>query len=158
MTVFWRDVREVGVAFALALWFLWRGTSHDWAVILACVWIGLFMIVDRVWQRRKRPILNDPLKACLQSSRSEVSHQIWLLRNVLWWYLLPLVLGLAIRLMDPVLRTILSGSPSLSSWVRYLIIWVPVFWGVYWLNQYAVRKHLQPRLQELDALLADLKH
>ena len=32
-----------------------------------------------------------------------------------------------------------------------------VYWGVYWLNQFAVRKHLEPRRQELEMLLSSLK-
>jgi hypothetical protein len=112
--------------------------------------------VDRVRQRLKRPVLNDPLKACLQSSRSEVSHQIRLLQSVLWWYLLPLAAGLGIWTANALLRTIHSGAASLSSWAIYLGICLLLFVGVYWLNQFAVRKYLQPRLQELDALLADL--
>ena len=32
-----------------------------------------------------------------------------------------------------------------------------LFGGVYWVNQYAVRSQLEPRRQELQALLAGLK-
>ncbi len=31
-----------------------------------------------------------------------------------------------------------------------------VYWGIYRLNQYAVRKSLEPRRQELETLLAGL--
>ena len=34
---------------------------------------------------------------------------------------------------------------------------VLVFWGIYWLNQLCVRKDLEPRRRELEALLQRLK-
>ncbi len=37
-----------------------------------------------------------------------------------------------------------------------LLFVVLVFWGVYWLNQYAVRKGLIPRKEELEAMLKNL--
>ena len=45
-TIFWRDVREVGVAFFLAIYFLWRdhhGDAANWPVALACLGIGAFI-------------------------------------------------------------------------------------------------------------------
>jgi hypothetical protein len=31
-----------------------------------------------------------------------------------------------------------------------------LYWGIYWLNQFAVRKSLEPRRQELKTLLTSL--
>ena len=39
---------------------------------------------------KQRPLeAGDPLSRRVESSLAQVEHQIWLLRNVLWWYLLP---------------------------------------------------------------------
>ena len=32
---------------------------------------------------------DEPLLSCVKDSLAQVEHQIWLLRNVFWWYLLP---------------------------------------------------------------------
>jgi hypothetical protein len=32
-----------------------------------------------------------------------------------------------------------------------------LYWGIYWLNQFAVRRALDPRRQELETLLAGLE-
>jgi hypothetical protein len=111
------------------------------------------MIIDRARQRRQRAATNDALKACLESSRGEVRHQIWLLRNVFWWYLLPLAAGLAISIAHSALALEQGDSSFL---VGYMVFCVLLFWGIWWLNQYAVRKTLQPRLDEIEALLGEL--
>jgi hypothetical protein len=32
---------------------------------------------------------DEPLLQCVKNSLTQMEDQIWLLRNVLWWYLLP---------------------------------------------------------------------
>ena len=43
-------------------------------------------------------------------------------------------------------------------WAAFALFVVLVYWGIYGLNQYAVRKNLEPRRQELESLLAGLDH
>ena len=97
--IFWRDAREVGVAAWMTWLFLhWGIRDRMLAVYLlafTCFGVGAFMVADRLIQRRKQPPLNDSLKACIEGSLFHVNHQIWLLRNVFWWYLLPLGGGIA---------------------------------------------------------------
>ncbi len=161
MTIFWRDAREVGVAFLLTLYFSHRGLrNHDWTDILvglACFGVGIFMLVDRLLQRKKRPAANDSLKNCIESSLHEVSHQIWLLRNVFWWYLLPIMASLAVSLGHSAWHSRQGGIGAAISFVIAALVCALVYWGVYWLNQFAVRKNLEPRRQELDTLLCSLK-
>ena len=93
-TIFWRDVREVGVAAFLTWLFLhWGIRDHDWSldlVAFGCFFVGAFIVVDRLIQHQHRPVMNDSLHACIESSLHQVNHQIWLLKNVFWWYLLPI--------------------------------------------------------------------
>jgi hypothetical protein len=84
-----------------------------------------------------------------------VWHQIWLLRNVWWWYLLPLFVGANVCFTGTVARV--EPQNALRVGCGYFVFCVLLFWGIYWFNQFAVRKSLQPRLKELDALLEDLK-
>src|SRR6266700_3996678 len=97
-TIFSRDVREVGVCALMTVFFLGWGIRWQWwslyLLSFCCFFVGAFFLVDRIIQRRKQPVSNDSLQACIQNSLLQVNHQIWLLKNVFWWYLLPLLIGL----------------------------------------------------------------
>lgn len=159
-TIFWRDTREVIVAILLTIFFLGFGIwRSDWTfdlLGLVCLGVGTFMIVDRLIQRRNRPVSNRTLKDCVIRSLYEVNHQIWLLRNVAWWYLLPLTGALVIADSAKFWRST-HGEGAIGHFLGSQLITVLLFWGIYWLNQYAVRKSMHPRRQELEGLLAGLE-
>lgn len=161
-TIFWRDVREVSVAFLLTVYFSYHGLRHDdWAsylLALACFGVGAFMLADRFRQRRKKPAPSDPLKACIETSLDQVNHQIWLLRNILWWYLLPLGVPLLIFFGNHAWqkgRGAVEATVTFGAAVAFVAL---LYWGIYWLNQYCVRKDLEPRQRELESLLASLEN
>ncbi len=158
--ILWRDVREVGVAFLLTLFFLHQGMRHhdwtDYLLAFAGFGVGNFMVVDRLIQRRKQPVANDSLKSCIESSLLQVNHQIWLLKNVFWWYLLPVLVGLGILIVSQIWKSRHDGPFGIIFLTGYALFCALFFWGVYWFNQYAVRKGLEPRRQELESLLAGL--
>ena len=96
--IFWRDVREVVVAIAVAPIFFKIGLQcRQWVWFvpgLAALCVVSYLVGDR-WVRRKlKPAATDPLGACIQASLMQVNHQIWLSKNVFWWALLPLGLSL----------------------------------------------------------------
>jgi hypothetical protein len=159
-TIFWRDVREVGVAFLLAFYFLYRGAVHhnwtDYLSAMACLGIGAFMVADRVRQRKKKPVFNDALKHCLEVSLAEVNHQIWLLRNIFWWYLLPLLVATTISMTYSGMHARHYDIGAAIGELIAVLFVAAIFWGVCLLNQSAVRKSLEPRREELEALLASL--
>ncbi len=155
--IFWRDVREIGVAALLVPVFICSGWTVHWTLYLsafACFVVGADMWLDRRRQKKKTPDLHGSLKDCAATSLAEVSHQIWLLKNILWNYILPLTVPTLLffgwcawdtrgSLMDKFLYLL----PLLG-----FVLAIDV--GVYWLNQYAVRKGLEPRRKELEKLLA----
>ena len=157
-TIFWRDVREVGVAFWLTWYFMHRGLrAGDWTdclVALACFGVGAFILVDRFLQRRKQVGPNQSLVACLEGSLHQVNHQIWLLKNVFWWYLLPLSAAMGISVAASIWPARHQAS-ALIGWVGYLVVCGLLDWFIYWLNQVAVKKSLEPRQREWVALLAE---
>ena len=159
-TIFRRDAREVGVAFLLSLYFAYHSLRHhDWTdglVGAACFGVGAFMVVDRLLQRRKQPVSNNSLKVCLETSLAQVKHQIWLLKNVLWWYLLPIGVALAISTGVSTWRAQHGGMAAVMTWGALVLFFFLLYWGIYWLNQFAVRKNLEPRRHELETLLASL--
>ncbi len=160
--IFWRDVREVGVAFLMFLFFLYFGLKMKiWslhATALLTLSVGVFMVVDRIIQKRKCPELTGALMVYIENSLAQVVHQIWLLKNVLWWYLLPPSIGIAIFIGH--IAWLIRDLPGrgLIFLSVYCVFCVLLFWGVYLLNQRAVRKELNPRKEELEQLLNSLKN
>ena len=85
---------EVGVSLLMVPVWFYLGAKHSlpWMWYLrvpALLWVAGFMLADRM---RFRPYSSEPgesLSQRVESSLAQVEHQIWLLRNVLWWYLLP---------------------------------------------------------------------
>jgi thiosulfate reductase cytochrome b subunit len=158
----WRDVREVGTALLLVpLWFyLGARLSLPWAWYLtapALVWMAGFMLAHRMRQKRQPPQPSQSLHQCVQSSLAQVEHQIWLLRNVLWWCVLPLGLPMLAFLGQ------IAWEGRAGGWLTALAmggvgaVVVGALASVIWFNQKAIRLELGPRRQELETLLASLQ-
>jgi small-conductance mechanosensitive channel len=147
--IFWRDFRETAAALFATIFFAARGRDWtDWLLAVAAAGVGLYLLVDRLRQRKQRPRASEDLRLYVQHSLDEVRHQSWLLRNVLWWYLLPL--------MVPVLISIAVQADAVRQGVRQSLVIVLVTWLIYKLNQHAVRTQIVPREQELERLLAGI--
>jgi CubicO group peptidase (beta-lactamase class C family) len=160
-TILWRDFREVGVALVMVPVWVWLGRRYDlpwtwYLCIPTLLWIAGFMIVDRLRQRRGEPKPGVPLRDCVERSLAQVEHQIRLLRSVFWWYLLPPSVAVGAffaqcawlaRDGDWVVALVMTGVVTFAALVD---------WGIYWLNQAAVRDELGPRRRELQALLTSL--
>jgi hypothetical protein len=118
--------------------------------------VVLFFIFDRAVQRKKHPSRDKSLTTCIEDSLTQVNHQIWLLKNVLWWYLLPPGIGIIICFGFFAWQLHVAGKPVLIGLLGRSSFVGLVFLGVYLLNQRAVRKDLMPRKQELESLLKTL--
>jgi hypothetical protein len=160
--LFWRDRREIGggIVMVPVLLFIGWVIKLPWTFYLmvpAVLWVAGFMWVDRRRHNPGPPEQGEPLKRCLDRSLAQIEHQIWLLRNVFWWYLLPP--GVAIAALLGQFAWIMRSA----GWWTVLIFSVftafeaVVFTCIYRLNQQCVRSELEPRRQELQALLAGLK-
>jgi hypothetical protein len=127
-TIFCRDVREVGVALLLVPVWIYMGikTESPWSWYLA--------VPTLLW----------------------MEHQIWLLRNIFWWYLLPPGAAITVFPAHRAWQSRDDGLPALAEFVAIALVFALVGWFIYWLNQYVVRKQLEPRRQELQALLKSL--
>lgn len=159
-TIFWRDVREVGTSLLMVpLWvYLGVRNSSPWTWYLtvpALLWIAGFMLVDRM-RHQRRPESGEPLRQRVESSLAQVDHQIWLLRNVQWWYLLPLALAMLAFFGQVTWQLRSGGWWTVLAAALAVIVGALTFGGVYRLNQFAVRSELEPRRQELEALLKSL--
>ena len=159
--IFWRDVREVGVAVLMVPAWIFMGVrlSLPWTwylMVPGLVWIAAFMLADRLRHRLQPPAFGQPLRERVQNSLAQVEHQIWLLRNVFWWYLLPI--GLAMLALFVQITWEVRSAGWLAAFVlggAVLVAGIALGF-VYRLNQHAIRTELEPRRQELDALLREL--
>jgi hypothetical protein len=156
--IFWRDIREVGVSLlGIPVW-IYLGAKHSlpwtwYLMVPAMLWIAGYMLADRMRHNRQPPELGEPLRQRVESSLAQVEHQIGLLRNVLWWYLLPLSLA-ALAFVGQVTWQERSGGWWMALSASGVVAIVAIVFGcVYWLNQYAVRVELEPRRRELETLL-----
>ncbi|MDA8745466.1 beta-lactamase family protein [Rubripirellula amarantea] len=160
-TIFWRDFREVGIAvLLLPIWFyLGIRTSSPWTWYLtvpALLWIIGFMLVDRFRHRPKPSEPGEPLIDCVKVSLAQVEHQIWLLRNVFWWYLLPFCISILAFFFHTAWLTSSAWWEFIASTLALSSLLAVVYGLVYFINQRSVRKQLQPRREELLALLMSL--
>jgi hypothetical protein len=154
-TILFRDLREIGVGLVLLPIWIWMGLrAHaDWTwylMIPALLFVMGYFVVDRLRHRADAPQPSEPVAPSLAKALREVEHQIWLLRNILWWYLLPI--GAALFAND--LGDLVRGKCSVLGFVLGLLTNTGICWGVWWLNQYVVRRDLEPRRQQLQELLA----
>jgi hypothetical protein len=161
-TVFLRDFREVAIALALIpVWFyMGAKLSSPWTWYLtvpALAWIAGFMLVYRM-RHKHRPAKPDvPLVDCVERSLAEVSDQIWLLRNVLWWYLLPPGVSLLVFIVHVAALNSKGWLDVLFHATPPAMVVLATYAFIYWLNQYAVRSKLEPRRAELLTLLESLR-
>lgn len=156
-TIWWRDFRETLVALLLGLVLggtaLVHGVVKNWGLaITSLIMFGLAasFFVDRRWQAKRAAAFGETVLGQLDRALFLARHQCWLLRNVLWSYLLPIDLGVGLIYLQIFMSN--SHPEALTSFVRSMSILVAVSGFIYWFNQQAVKKYLQPRVEELSAL------
>ncbi|MCA9006187.1 MAG: hypothetical protein KDA70_13025 [Planctomycetaceae bacterium] len=161
--ILYRDYGEVGVALLLIpIWFILGAvTKSPWTWYLTVpvlIWMAGFMLVYRRRHRQEPAEPDEPLLQCVQRSLTEVEDQIWLLRNVFWWYLLPPSVSILIFFAH------VSWQSRAGGWLFALIFFlfmagflIGLYTWIYFLNQRAVRLQLIPKREELLTLQASLQ-
>jgi hypothetical protein len=160
-TIFCRDAREILVALVLLpVWVIMGiNLSSPWTWYLAMpgiAWVAGFLVVDRMRHKPRAPQPGEPLRECGGRSLDQVEHQIWLLRNVLWWYLLPLMVPVVVFFCHLAWLDRDDGWESVFGMAPPVAVVAAVTIFIYWLNQKGARQ-LESRRDELRALLASLK-
>lgn len=161
--IFYRDLGEVGVALMLIPIWITLGvmTESTWSWYLTVpvlVWMAGFMLVYRRRHQQAPSEPDEPLLTCVQRSITEVDDQIWLLRNVFWWYLLPPSVSILIFFAHT--SWLARSGGELYALIFFLLLagsLLAIYSWVYSLNQRAVRLQLEPRRQELLTLLTSLE-
>ena len=155
-----RDFGEVTAAVLVTFIFGTLAVLMDqWSLFLGAagsLFVGIFMVFDRLKQRRQRSTVADSLTSAIDASLVQVQHQIWLLRNIHWWYLLPLVPGLVTFLVSTSRESLGNGLAEQFVIAFVGLICLLAFWCVYWINQREIARKLEPRRMELEELRASL--
>jgi hypothetical protein len=131
----------------------------QWSLFLGAagsLFVGIFLVFDRLKQRRQRSTVADSLTSAIDASLVQVQHQIWLLRNIHWWDLLPLVPRLVAFLVSTSRESLGNGLADQLVIAFVGLICLLAFWGVYWINQLEITRNLEPRRMELEELRTSL--
>ena len=140
---------------------VWHGAP--WYAMSGFVLLGIihlaiaaYTALDRFRQMR-RVSLSAPVLACAEESLALVRHEIQLWGNVLWWYLLPLALGIEAAVLACVCTV--EGVHGLVSPLALacLGILVIITLGGSWFSRWYLHTYYEPRRQELEALVRELK-
>ncbi len=157
-----RDTREIGMALVMIPIWIVMGLAFSlpWTWYLsipALAWTAIFMWFDRKRHPQTSADAGEPLSFYVEESLKQVEHQIWLLRNVFWWYLLPYSISIAAFFIQ-------TGWDTTKSWWGTVIIagvfGTFVFYMYRWiyrLNQKAVQEQLEPRRDKLQKLFDSLE-
>ncbi len=169
--IFGRDLVEVGIGLLmLPLWFYWGisdGLPWTWYLTVpAIVWVVGFILIDRKRHPRQPSEPGATLLQCVQDSLAQVEHQIWLLRNVFWWYLLPFTVSIMAFFTQVCWQASAPARANGSAgWLEFVgglsifgLVLLGIYGWIYYINQRAVRLQLEPQRQELVSLLAALSN
>ena len=122
----------------------------------AIIWVAGFILVDRMRHQQKPSEPGEPLLESVKDSLTQVEHQIWLLRNVFWWYLLPFTISILAFFAHVTWLASKGWLDALGHAGLFVVFLFAVYYFIYYLNQRAVRSQLEPRRQELLTLLTSL--
>lgn len=160
--IFWRDVREAGTSIIMIpIWIVMGITmSLHWTwylTIPALIWVAGFVLIDRRLHPQRPSQPGEPLLYYVKETLAQVEHQIWLLRNVFWWYLLPFCISLMAFFLQNAWDTTSTtqGFVAFSAFLGLFLF--AIYGGTYLVNQRAVRLHLEPRRQDLRRLVDSLE-
>ena len=144
----WRELIACVIVFAAFLCFSLRVRSP--LSLAGCVVImmsGVFIGWRLVATRRAHPPVSEAASTSdfLRAEIAKVDRQMRLLQSVLWWYLLPLFIGL--ELFE------LGFNTRPGEQLLMLVFNLSIFGFIYWANRRGVRKYFHPLKQELENML-----
>jgi hypothetical protein len=134
----------------------WEAFSGIFLLGIISLAIAAYTALDR-FRHIRRVSLSASVLACAEENLALVRHEIQLWGNVLWWYLLPLVLGLEAAVLACVCTV--EGVHGLVSPIALtgLGIGVILTLGGPWFCRWYLRTYYEPQRQELEALVRELK-
>ncbi len=142
-----------------ARWAAWAA----WGMLLMLLPIGGFtvsIIIDRLRHLHRHPWRDTSIKACAESMLAEINHRIWLCRNVVWWFILPVIFiaDAGFRCYVAWNTSSITGATDAVSLIAPALVEAVITGAViYFLFRWLVAKNFQARKRELEQLLLSLK-
>ncbi|MCG6157525.1 hypothetical protein [Rubinisphaera margarita] len=137
---------------------LTTGSPWTWYLMVPAMMgsIGFLLFARRV-QNESHPEPGDSLVQCTRESLNMIDHQIWLQRNQLWWYELPMAIPIFIAMVHiAYLKTGNWGEALFDVNAAVLVLFVAIFVMLHFITQRVLQTHYEPKRRELDELLATL--
>jgi hypothetical protein len=158
-TTWARDLREFAASVVVSAFFgfiAYRASLDGravWPLVVAALTplaVVSVLFIDRLRHAHLQPVPGEPLSAALDRALARLRHQATLLKQVLWWYLVPLSVSSGLVAYDGVART---GAPlvvrlGLGAFMAVLLVSVGVW--VYRLNRKALETGILPKIRELE--------
>lgn len=150
-TIFRRDMVETCASIAVVVVFAYfLSLAKNWTdglgfavVVIAAITIPIVLWAAR--RRDKTVVSAANFRDYLQVEIAYLRRQVRLLRSVGWWYLLPLYVGLALIMFG-----MTGPSYTTGEWVILgicMVINTALFIYLWWINQSARKRHLEPLLE-----------
>lgn len=154
------DVGVIGILLLLLPVWIYLGvtTASPWTwylMVPAFAWIIAFILGGRARNKRRPDAPGEPLLGCVIESLALVEHQIWSMRNVFWWYLLPMAVPLLAFTTHVLWLKGKNWSDGLTAGSP-LVLFAAISCFIYFMNRRVIRTQHEPRRQELLVLLASL--
>ncbi len=151
--IFQRDMAEtagaaLGVCFFLPGIFLSENVMERTGFVIVIV--GACIIPLVLWWGRKRPVLAASTANFREFVDAEIHfmrRQVWLIRNVVWWYILPCYIGMVVFFLS--MRSPYRDTVDDLAIIKYVAVAIATIVMVFiWrVNQSARKKYLEPLLQ-----------
>ncbi len=162
-----RNIREGWITILASVYFTCSAESDVvskaqlWPFYLAMAilfGIGVFRVLDNRRQKRRTLEYEDSTLAFIECSLLNINHRIWLLENMIWWWILPVVVG-GILVIAQIVMVVGLQEPATLFWELGKGVGIAcVILGVlYWGNLWTARKYWQPRKAELEDIADSLK-
>ena len=152
-----RNLREyVGACLVIVIFSVYAWEANTWQSMVGPVLIvvgTLYLVLYLYTRGGSQPVPGGEgnagvTESCLRFHRRELERQRDLLRTVGRWYLGPLIPGVVVSHIVPLVDVWARGGDAIAAVLRSAVLSALVFGGVWWLNAVGAKK-LQ---REIDAL------
>ncbi len=126
----------------------WHAHWEWFALSAGCLFVAGAFFSHRRRARQWESDDNQPIRTALENSRDHLNFQINLLKNIVWWYCLPIELPLLL---------VAFTSPLFEGFrITYTLVTLVVMVGIVAYNWWHVKKNLAPQRDAAAQLLETL--
>jgi hypothetical protein len=156
----WVEIVACGAVVVTYLWFWHEAGPAGWPLGVASLLIlgvAAFFLHERRRARRNRLGADASLKAKVEADLAELRHQRWLLLKVWVWYIAPCAVAMLLHV-----SVMVGQDQPPDSWRAPVLLGLAgliiglACWFAWTVNREAVKKQIDPRIEELEKLQRDL--